>query len=241
MPLQTTCSIMMAQTFTLFPQLPPELRLKIWNDALHFFPRIIEVTPQHLNPDAAVQYKKWNAMASTIPTLLQVNREARYELLPQYPAPFACPTLGPYSSASLLLNYKLDTVYFRIDLMTEVSRERFFEHIFGDAESEVRSNLKSLAGNDRFWRIMIPTNNDHRRAGFREFDNFSKLQDVNVVGYLEQRLDDSNKLPRLERFEECDPRDVYEAAYPPWFNEGFNSTQRSIPISIKLCREVAKQ
>ena len=180
-------------------------------------------------------------MASTILTLLQVNREARYELLPQYPAPFACPTLGPYSSASLLLNYKLDTVYFRIDLMTEVSRERFFEHIFGDAESEVRSNLKSLAGNDRFWRIMIPTNNDHRRAGFREFDNFSKLQDVNVVGYLEQRLDDSNKLPRLERFEECDPRDVYEAAYPPWFNEGFNSTQRSIPISIKLCREVAKQ
>lgn len=231
----------MAQTFTPFPRLHLELRLMIWNLALHFFPRVIEVTSQHFNTDAPVQYRKWNAMASTILTLLQVNREARYELLPRYPAPFACPTLGPYSPASLLLNYELDTVYFRIDLMTKVSREQFFAHVFGGAESEVRSNLKSLAGNDRFWRIMIPTNNDSRRTGFCDFDNFTKLEEVIVVGYLEQRLDDSNNLPRLERFEECDPRDEYEAAYPPWFNEGFNSTPRSIPISTKLCREVAKQ
>jgi hypothetical protein len=231
----------MTQIFTPFPRLPPELRLKIWNHAFHFFPRVIEVTSQHLNPETPVQDRKWNAMASNILTLLQVNREARYELLPRYPAPFAPRNLDPYSSASLLLNYELDTVYFRIDLMTEVSREQFFEHMFGNAESEVRSNLKSLAGNDRFWRIMIPTSNDSQRTGFREFDNFSKLEEVIVVGYLEQRLDDSNNLPRLERFEECDARDVYEAAYPPWFNEGFNSISRSIPISIKLCREVAKK
>jgi len=31
------------KTFTLFPQLPTELRLKIWHRALHLFPRVVEV------------------------------------------------------------------------------------------------------------------------------------------------------------------------------------------------------
>jgi hypothetical protein len=239
-PPPTSCWITMEQTFTLFPRLPSELRLKIWNQASPFFPRVIEVTSQCLNSDIPVQGRKWNAMASTILTLLQVNQEARCELLPRYSQPFSLRNLDPYSPAFLLINYEIDTIYFRVDVMAQISRNRLFEHIFQAAEGEMRSNLKSLAGNDRFWRIMIPTNTDTRSAGFREFDNFLKLEEIIVVGYLEQRLERSNGLPRLGRFEECEPRDTYEATYLPWFKDGFNSIAPSIRRTIKLCKEIAK-
>jgi hypothetical protein len=236
----SNCSITMAQIFTLFPRLPPELRLRIWNQGFPFFPRVIEVTSQFLNSDISVPNRKWSAMASSILTLLQINHEARNELLPRYSAPFSLRNLDPYSPAFLLINYEIDTIYFRVDVMAHISRDMFFEHIFEAAEGEMRSNLTRLAGNDRFWRIMIPTNSGTRSAGFRGFDNFLKLEEVTVVGYLEQRLEKSNGLPRLGRLEACEPRDTYEATYLPWFKDGLNSIAPSIPRTIKLCKEIAK-
>jgi hypothetical protein len=179
-------------------------------------------------------------MASTILTLLQVNREARYGLMARYFSPFNLGSIDPYHSASLLINYETDIIYFRIGIMSYALTPELFSQVFGKAEEGVKNNLRRLAGNDRFWRNMISTHNG-TPFDFDKFSSFKKLEEVIIVPLLEQRLDICNGLPRLERFEECEPRTHYEASYVPWFNEGFNSPPRGFPISAKLCKEITKQ
>jgi hypothetical protein len=55
-------------TFTLFPKLPPELRLKIWKIAA-FAPRAFTIRVKGLNPTIKSQQK--------LPLLMRVNHEAR--------------------------------------------------------------------------------------------------------------------------------------------------------------------
>ncbi|KAE9380151.1 hypothetical protein N431DRAFT_325267 [Stipitochalara longipes BDJ] len=230
----------MEHTFAIFSLLPTELRLKVWNYAFGSFPRVIELTPSP-NLDVTVRYRKWEAMASSTLTLLQVNREARYEFLPHYSSPFNPGGIEPYHPGSLLIKYETDTIYFRVGIMSYVLTPKLlWRDLCEGAEEEMKNNLKSLAGNDRFWRNMMFTNNGDRQAGFREFEHFKKLEQVIVVPSLEERLDSVYGAPRLERFEECEPRGPYEAGYLPWFGHGFGSTSRVIPVSIKLCKEIVK-
>jgi hypothetical protein len=230
----------MAHAFTIFPLLPPEMRLKIWNHAFYFFPRVVEVRPQILDHDIPIEHRKWDAMASTILTLLQVNSEARYEMLPRYSAPFPSRKFRPYYGTSLLISYEIDTLYFRMSFMSYVPRKTLFQHVFEDAEVEVKNNLRCMAGNDKFWRNIVPLSNGDPSLEFLEFDSFKSLQKAIVVSYLDQRLDDSDGLPRLESLEECEPRDEYGETYLTWFGKGFNYIPRDIPRSVKLCKEVEK-
>jgi hypothetical protein len=230
----------MAHTFIFFSLLPTELRLKVWNHACSLFPRVIEAAPQILNSVYPEQYRRWRAMASTILTLLQVNHEARYELLPRYSAPFSLRKLNPYHPAFLLINHEIDTLYFRVGEMSLFRREMFFQDLFEDEGVDLRNNLQSLAGNEKFWHIMIPQALGNPNPCFRDFDNFTKLSKVVVVSYLEQRLDDSDGAPGLARLEESALRGAYERRYEPWLNNGFNSIPRNIPIIVKQCKEVAK-
>ena len=230
----------MAQTFSIFSRLPTELRLRIWHFAFDFFPRVIELIPSE-KPDCTVRYRRWEALASSTLTLLQVNREVRYEFLPQYSSPFNPRGIEPYHPKSLLINYETDTIYVRVDIMSHALPPRlFWRDVCEGAEAEMKNKLKSLAGNDTFWNRILYTNSGDAQAGFREFEDFKKLQRVTVVGPLEQRLVSLNGSPRLERLEECPPRGTYEAAYVPWFTESFASASRSAPVVITLCREVEK-
>jgi hypothetical protein len=61
--------------FTLFPELPPEIWLHIWQHALSV-PRIIEVKFG----------KTWSYRSKTLPPLLYCNRESRTECLKAYSA-----------------------------------------------------------------------------------------------------------------------------------------------------------
>ena len=230
----------MKQTFTPFPLLPTELRLKIWNHAYHFFPRVIEVRPQILNKDIPIEHRQWDSMASTIIPLLQVNREARFELLPRYFAPFSPQRVCPYYPTSLLINFEIDILYFRVSIESHMPKERLLEHVFEAAETKVKDNLRSLAGNSTFWRNIFPRRSADPSLEFHQFESFPKLEVVIVVPTVEQLLDGPNGRPRLERFEECEARSPYEARYRPWFGKGFNLTPRSVPRSIKLCKEVGK-
>jgi hypothetical protein len=232
--------VTMTRTFTLFQFLPTELRLKVWNYAFGFFTRVIELTPQGAQPEIMVRYRRWEAMASTTLTLLQVNRETRYEFLPRYSSPFNPGKIGPCHSNSLLINYETDTIYFRTGIMPYALAPTLFSHVFGKDEAEVRENLESLAGNDKFWRNMMFNHDGDRQACFRQFEHFKKLREVIVVPALEERLDGVYSSTRLKRFEECNPRGPYEAGYLPWFTDGFGSTSRSANVAIKLCQEVLK-
>jgi hypothetical protein len=120
-------------------------------------------------------------------------------------------------------------------------RKNLFGHIFENAEAEVKNNLSSLAGNDSFWHNIIPLGNGDPSLEFLEFESFKKLKEITVVCYLEQRLDDSDGLPRLDRLEECAPRDEYGETYLTWFGKGFNQSTRNVPRSVKLCKEVEKR
>ncbi|KAF4628144.1 hypothetical protein G7Y89_g10008 [Cudoniella acicularis] len=59
-----------ARSFTLFPQLPPEIRIRIWQHAISV-PRIVEI---EFNTN-------WRYRSKTPPTLLSCNRESRKEFL----------------------------------------------------------------------------------------------------------------------------------------------------------------
>jgi hypothetical protein len=68
--------------FHLFPQLPAELRVKIWHMAIES--RIIRlITAQVSNRYA------WIAKASSLSNLLSINQEARCEPLKRYIMPFS--------------------------------------------------------------------------------------------------------------------------------------------------------
>jgi len=230
----------MAQMFVLFQFLPTELRLKIWNYACRFFPRIIEVRPQLLNNNIPVEYRQWDAITNATIPLLQVNREARYELLPRYSAPFSLLRICSPYPASLLISYEIDTLYFRVSVESHMPKEKLFEYVFDGAETEVKDNLRSLAGNSTFWKNVFPTRDVDPALEFLQFERFTKLEEVIVVPTVEQLLDGPNGRPRLETFEECEARSPYEARYGPWFSKGFNLTPRRVPRSIKLCKEVGK-
>jgi len=124
--------------------------------------------------------------------------------------------------------------------MSHFPKDKLFEQVFEDAVGEVRDKLRRFAGNQTFWTNFMstqPTSNVVPSLGFLEFESFTKLEEITVVPSVEQLLDGST---RLERLEECVARAPYEAEYPPWFGKGFNLTSRSVPRSIKLCREVGK-
>ena len=67
-----------------FPRLPTELRLKIWSLALASTRRTVEVTCAKGIQPGNTRYVKSFASTTQVPTLMRVNREARYEALSIY-------------------------------------------------------------------------------------------------------------------------------------------------------------
>ncbi|MCJ1248771.1 hypothetical protein MMC30_005990 [Trapelia coarctata] len=95
--------------FTLFPALPAELRLKIWEFALPG-PRVVEIKappPSFADrpPDSALDDF---TSSCAIPTLLHVNSEARGIALKHYELSFATGTFPP----RIYFSFERDTLYF---------------------------------------------------------------------------------------------------------------------------------
>ena len=100
-------------TFTIFPRLPLELRLKIWHHAHDLFPRVIEIVP--IETDGAASPSS-SVTAMSIPVLLSVCKESRLELLRLYTAPFN-PTFVTRATVdrspeNLILCWKMDTLQY---------------------------------------------------------------------------------------------------------------------------------
>ncbi|KAI0835306.1 hypothetical protein F5Y06DRAFT_137782 [Hypoxylon sp. FL0890] len=105
-------------TFTKFNDLPPELRIKIWQHALPG-PRTVVVkspytrqkqTPRSLEEAISERHNQDETWYSTtqIPALLHVNAEARYEALKHYKL-----ALGVGSAQSrIYVDFSQDTIFF---------------------------------------------------------------------------------------------------------------------------------
>jgi hypothetical protein len=97
-------------TFTLFPKLPPELRVKIWEYALPEGPRVIKVCSGYWQRKGVhVGYKiKIRAQGSFVATpLLLVSVEARTIAKQAYPFAFKTFPLKP-----VRVNFEKDILYF---------------------------------------------------------------------------------------------------------------------------------
>jgi hypothetical protein len=87
-------------TFTLFPHLPFELRLKIWDLALSE-PRTVTIVCHREMLDRERRFAKSFTSSMPPPPLLYVNRESRFEALSRYQPFFKTETSEIYTYISL--------------------------------------------------------------------------------------------------------------------------------------------
>ncbi|KAE8444689.1 hypothetical protein EG329_014346 [Mollisiaceae sp. DMI_Dod_QoI] len=78
-------------TFTLFPNLPPQLRYLIWLCAMH--PRVVAI--KHINTSNPPKPLTRSSIKETYPPLLATNRESRAVTLHLYHSLFPIPSMGP--------------------------------------------------------------------------------------------------------------------------------------------------
>lgn len=102
-------------TFTPFPRLPAELRLKIWHQAHDSSSRILEIIPRNSEAPSRNHWTSISVTASTIPVLLSVCKESRDELFPLYTTPFnsanVIPLIVDSSTEDLLICWKTDVLF----------------------------------------------------------------------------------------------------------------------------------
>ncbi|KAI9641981.1 hypothetical protein NHQ30_009851 [Ciborinia camelliae] len=139
------------QTFHLFPDLPLELRRKIWRRTLPLFPRIIEVRPRTTPTEAWNPLTTKHHVRATAPRiLLSINREARQELLPFHTAlssnvslnqiPDSDSATPNLSAKPPMVNFEVDTIYFNVAWSTteSVPYLSFVQRLFQNFEKDKR-------------------------------------------------------------------------------------------------------
>jgi len=119
-------------TFTLFPELPEELRIMVWRAA---FPRN-RVVQVELSPSYEILHSH-----TPQPITLQVNRESRTETFKFY-----VPLLDPYLRRPILFHPALDTVYFHRRKSDPLEFMQRAEYI----------TSRSIAGISRIQSLKIP-------------------------------------------------------------------------------------
>jgi hypothetical protein len=121
------------QRFTLFPQLPKELRLKIWEFAQE--PRIVEVCQTQ---DSAAFYSP-----TALPMLLHISRESRHIALQNYALSFP----NGDQPATIYYNPSIDILYFPA-WCDDRGSIWYFER---NTSPEARGKIKRLAIDNLVW------------------------------------------------------------------------------------------
>lgn len=147
------------QTFHLFPNLPVELRRKIWRRTPPLFPRIIEVRPRR-DPGQPwdLLTTKHHVKATAPLVLLSINKEAREELLTFYTAlssdvtrkkitnlDLACP--NPHEKPPMV-NFDADSIFFNVayEIFEKAPYLSFVRRLFQNFDQDKR-RVRKLALN----------------------------------------------------------------------------------------------
>ena len=133
------------QLFTLFPLLPIELRLEIW-EAACALPRTVELscTP----PTSHIPKGRWFSH-SPHPVLFFVCHESREIALHQYSTlKFAEENFGMASSLPLYINLKSDTLWLCGDLQYPWARNLL------EKNEQLKEGLRFLAVGESLWKQM---------------------------------------------------------------------------------------
>jgi hypothetical protein len=135
------------ETFTLFPHLPFELRLKIWEYALSE-PRTVIISCHRGMLDKERRFAKAFSSPTPPPSVLHVSRESRLEALPQYTPTFKTDTSDIYTyfcfpldtlrCADSVLDYMPTEEVKRIEkLVLDVRDAEYFGHFHMDVVKEM--------------------------------------------------------------------------------------------------------
>ncbi|KAA8569341.1 hypothetical protein EYC84_000993 [Monilinia fructicola] len=135
------------QSFHFFPNLPIELRCKVWHRILRLFPRIIEVRPNTTAEAWNPLTTKYHVQTTSPIVPLSINHEAREELLPFYTALSSDVSLNlipdsdncaPNTANRLMVNFEADTIYFNVAWYTNerVPYLSFVQRLFQDFEQD---------------------------------------------------------------------------------------------------------
>jgi hypothetical protein len=154
--------------FTLFVNLPPEIRLQIWNTAFDAsvaqHQRIVEIIPYYTKQEEL----GFTIHTSRTPRLLGVNREAREELRGRYVNPFSSniklensdiASDRPKAAAeALLLDFKNDILFLH-HIPPQPSRSyppditAYFNILFGPQSSYGMKSLKHMIIPRKFFKM----------------------------------------------------------------------------------------
>ncbi|CZR51577.1 uncharacterized protein PAC_01454 [Phialocephala subalpina] len=157
--------------FMLFPRLPIELRLKIWQCAIPLFPRIIEIRRQGYTATY------WTANISSASTLLNTSEESRDAVARFYENP---PDLNVKISDErrtndMRINLEVDTLFLDVDVLPydalrgSLVLDQYLGEVFGtEYAQKVKSRLKNLALD---WRLAYLPRVQDSDPGFEKLPN----------------------------------------------------------------------
>ncbi|KAH8779496.1 hypothetical protein BGZ57DRAFT_952508 [Hyaloscypha finlandica] len=191
----------MATYFLLFPRLPAEIRLRIWQHALPLFPRILEAKSiTHEEPSSSsseylstlFDSPNWIITPTSRQTLLHVNTEFRLEMGPLIDfnkEETICP-----QQPSIKLSCVTETLFINSNVLS--SRRGFirgiFEEIFEDT-SAVKKELRTLAGNETFWEVVWIS-----EGGIEFIKEFMKLEEIIIVAKENPFVEYGERFVRFE-------------------------------------------
>lgn len=132
--------------FTLFPLLPPEIRLKIW-EAIASEPKIVELS---CTPTAACMPKGRWFSHSKPPILLTVCSESREVALMRYSTLTFSPEQMGIRWPKLHINFAVDTLWLCADIHILWARDLLKRN------EQLKSKLRFLAINETIWKALNP-------------------------------------------------------------------------------------
>jgi hypothetical protein len=220
----------MSITFTFFPLLPTEIRLKVWDFALPLFQRILEVTPipypldSSHDPQNFIQLPRWIVTPNSIPTLLCVSKEPRYYFLPFYYLHFD-PVVTMCRAVNLSFNPGNDILFFnKWTIRSSVPMSLLFDDLFPIEDlTEVRKRLRTISGCGSFWKVLLENNTHY--ALLRDFEN---LEEEIIVIEKEQTRMGNGTLA----FEDLAP-----GSLDP-FKRLWLKSMGSFLTDVRFCREI---
>jgi len=219
-------------SFTIFQELPTELRWKVWRYALLLFPRIVEVRTIW-NPLAtyhpASQLSTWLIKPNVNANLLCIDRETREYLLSFYTIQFNAGWTCSHG-ANFRFCPQTDTLFFNLRHVhpPSLSCEDILEQVF-DAQyvDMVKWQLQSLAGNNKFWLLVA------KNQGMQILSELRNLEEMILTVKSSRQGVGRDRLIRFE-----------DAIKDPTFHflksliTSLEEWPEEMPSEVKVCRAV---
>ncbi|RDW77141.1 hypothetical protein BP6252_05194 [Coleophoma cylindrospora] len=188
------------QNFSLFPDLPLELRLKIWRHTFHVN-RIVAISIVL----GGGRFSGWKSLDKP-PVVLWVNSEAREEALKHYKLSFGTP-LRP---ASIYFNPRIDTLRFGNGLGDDfrINREAWLEagagnyllNVFLGTGYTPRPGIKPASNCQSVVSMIVDVDEDiygRRVFIWNEIKDFCNLKELTILAWDE----DSKSAERMDKFQ----------------------------------------